>query len=174
MYRAGRVQPLLDIIRNFFTLFQYLLISLLISFYFMRSIHKNSTILLVYLVVIYVIILTTNLFDGYFWVLCLKLLFNYKQWRKTLRKDNNGLLKDAQECGKNSQNTVLHVDEIDFFSQKQPSVVFFKKGVLKTFAKFTGKQLCRSLLFSKIASIKKETSTQKFSLWILWNFQENV
>ena len=32
--------------------------------------------------------------------------------------------------------------------QKQPPEVFYEKGVLRTFAKFTGKHLCKSLFFS--------------------------
>ena len=32
--------------------------------------------------------------------------------------------------------------------------VFCKKGVLKTFAKFTGKHLCQSLFFNKVAGFK--------------------
>ena len=50
--------------------------------------------------------------------------------------------------------------------QKQPSEVFFKKGVLKTFAKFAGKQLCQSLYFNKFTGCnftKKEALTQFFS-----------
>ena len=46
--------------------------------------------------------------------------------------------------------------------------VFCKKGVLRNFAKFTGKHLCQSLFFNKVAGgacnfIKKETLTQVFS-----------
>ena len=42
------------------------------------------------------------------------------------------------------------------------------KGVLRNFAKFTGKHLCKSLFFNKVAGlicnfIKKETPTQVFS-----------
>ena len=45
--------------------------------------------------------------------------------------------------------------------------VFCKRGVLKNFAKFTGKQLCQSLFFNKVAGgacnfIKKETLAQVF------------
>ena len=32
--------------------------------------------------------------------------------------------------------------------------VFYKKGVLKNFVKFTGKHLCQSLFFNKIAGLK--------------------
>ena len=51
--------------------------------------------------------------------------------------------------------------------QKQPPEVFYKKGVLRNFTKFTGKHLCQSLFFSKVASLacnltKKETLTQVF------------
>ena len=37
--------------------------------------------------------------------------------------------------------------------QKQPPDVFHKKSVLKRFKKFTGKHLCRSLLFIKVAGL---------------------
>ena len=35
--------------------------------------------------------------------------------------------------------------------QKQPPEVLFKKAVLKNFFKFTGKNLCQSFFFSKVA-----------------------
>ena len=45
--------------------------------------------------------------------------------------------------------------------QKHPSEMFYKKGVLKNFAKFIGKQLWQSLLFNNF--IKKEALAQAFS-----------
>ena len=47
-------------------------------------------------------------------------------------------------------------------------LVFCKKGVLRNFTKFTGKHLCQSLFFNKVAGlvcnfIKKETLAQVFS-----------
>ena len=72
----------------------------------------------------------------------------------------------------------LRLDVMLVNIQKQPPEVFFEKGVLGNFAKFTGKQLCWSLFlackFIKIASacnfikietcnfIKKETLTDVF------------
>ena len=44
--------------------------------------------------------------------------------------------------------------------------VFCKKRVLRNFAKFTGKRLCQSLFFNKVAGlnfIKKETLAEVFS-----------
>ena len=47
--------------------------------------------------------------------------------------------------------------------------VFCEKGVLRNFAKFTGKHLCQSLFFNKVAGLrpatllKKETLAQVFS-----------
>ena len=41
---------------------------------------------------------------------------------------------------------------------KQPPEVFYEKGILKNFSKFTGNHLCRSFLFNKV--FKKETPTQ--------------
>ena len=34
--------------------------------------------------------------------------------------------------------------------QKQPSEGFFNKGVMRNFAKFTRKHLCRNLFFDKL------------------------
>ena len=48
--------------------------------------------------------------------------------------------------------------------QKQPPEVFYEKGVLKNFAKFTGKHLWQSLFFNKVADLNR------FFLWILRNF----
>ena len=52
--------------------------------------------------------------------------------------------------------------------QKKPPEVFYKKGVLKNFAKLTGKHLCQILFLNKVAGaasnfIKKETLVQAFS-----------
>ena len=52
--------------------------------------------------------------------------------------------------------------------QKQPPEVFCKKRFLRNFAKFTGKHLCQSLFFNKVAGaasnfIKKETLARVFS-----------
>ena len=47
--------------------------------------------------------------------------------------------------------------------------MFYKKDVLGNFTKFTGKHLCQSLFFNKVAGLrpasllKKETLTQMFS-----------
>ena len=54
-----------------------------------------------------------------------------------------------------------------FFRSSRPEV-FCKKSFLRNFAKFTGKYLCQSLFFNKVAGqacnfIKKETLAQVFS-----------
>ena len=41
--------------------------------------------------------------------------------------------------------------------QKQPSKFSIKKGVLKRFAKSTGKHLCQSLFFNKVAGLRPQT-----------------
>ena len=45
--------------------------------------------------------------------------------------------------------------------EKQPPEVFYEKGVLRNFAKFTGKNLCQSLFFKKL--FKKTLSKKR--LW---------
>ena len=53
-------------------------------------------------------------------------------------------------------------------SRRSRPEVFCKKGVLRNFTKFTGKHLCQSLFFNKVAGlackfIKKQTLAQLFS-----------
>ena len=55
------------------------------------------------------------------------------------------------------------------FVPRAATKVFCKKGVLKNFAKFTGKQLCQILSFKKVAGLRpatllKETLAQMFSV----------
>ena len=50
--------------------------------------------------------------------------------------------------------------------QKQTPEVFCKKVVLKNFAKFTGKHLCQSLFFNKVADLRPATPPSDcFCLW---------
>ena len=53
-----------------------------------------------------------------------------------------------KRCGRNSQslNAIKH-------RSSRPEV-FCKKGVLRNFAKFTGKHLCQSLFFNKVADLR--------------------
>ena len=55
--------------------------------------------------------------------------------------------------------------------QKQPPEVIYKKGVLKKFAKFTGKHLCQSLFFNKFTDLRRATLLKK-RLWHRY-FPEN-
>ena len=41
-----------------------------------------------------------------------------------------------------------------FVIQKQPPEVFYKKGVLKNFARFTEKRQCWSLVFNKVVGLR--------------------
>ena len=62
------------------------------------------------------------------------------------------------------------------FRSSHPSC-FMKKGVLGNFTKFTGKHLCQSLFFNKVAGLQlywKIDSGTGVLLWILWNFQEHL
>ena len=48
--------------------------------------------------------------------------------------------------------------------QKQPPEVFYEKGVLWNFTKFTGKHLCQSVVFNKAAWLRPATLLKK-RLW---------
>ena len=45
--------------------------------------------------------------------------------------------------------------------QKQPPEVFCKKGVLRNFSKFPGKDLCQSLFFNKVVGLRPPTLLKK-------------
>ena len=53
--------------------------------------------------------------------------------------------------------TLFEMTEI----QKQPPEVFHKKGVLKNFAKFTGKNLRHGLIFNKVEGLR-DSGTNAF------------
>ena len=50
--------------------------------------------------------------------------------------------------------------------QKQQLELFYKKGILKKYAKFTGKHLCQSLFFNKIVSLRQRF-LQNNPKWLL-------
>ena len=61
-----------------------------------------------------------------------------------------------------------HANMTMLYGQKQPPEVFYKKGVLRNFTKFTPKHLCQSLFFNKVAGLrpfcnKKENMPQVLS-----------
>ena len=68
------------------------------------------------------------------------------------------------------------------FSFSEQPLVFYKKGVLKSFTIFTGKHLCRSLFFINLKTFRpsgqqlyqKGSPTQVFSQWTLRIFQEHL
>ena len=63
-----------------------------------------------------------------------------------------------KSCGRNSQslNAIKH--------RSSCPEVFCKKGVLRNFAKFTGKHLCHSLFLNKVAGLRPATLLKK-RLW---------
>ena len=65
-----------------------------------------------------------------------------------------------------------------FHTRSSRPEVFCKNGVYENFAKFTGKHLCQSLVFNKVAHFRPATllrdSGEGGFLWILWNFEEHL
>ena len=62
--------------------------------------------------------------------------------------------------------------------QKQPLEILCKRGVYKSFANFTGKHLCRSLILIKLqfwglTALLKKTPTQTFSCEVCEIFENN-
>ena len=76
-------------------------------------------------------------------------------------------------CGVESDTTLLcllhynlhytHILELLNYRSSHPEV-FCKNGVLRNFAKLTGKHLCQSLFFNKVAGLRPATLLKK-RLW---------
>ena len=54
-----------------------------------------------------------------------------------------------------------HIPLLNFWSRSSRPEVFSKKAVLRNFAKFTGKRLCPSLFFHKVAGLRPPTLLKK-------------
>ena len=67
-------------------------------------------------------------------------------------------------CNLKTSNETAIMIEVFRGLQKQPPEVFYKKGVLRNFAKFTEKHLCQRLFLNKVAGQRPETLLKK-SLW---------
>ena len=88
-----------------------------------------------------------------------KMKLPFPHLKKGLLKDQKYPLRIVFEFFKNCQEYIN--------SRSSHPDVFCKKGVLRNFAKFTGKSLCQSLCFNKVAEncsfIKIKTLAQVFS-----------
>ena len=77
------------------------------------------------------------------------------------KKNISGTIANSQrrptEKNKNGAiaNIRLSVEPVTLQRSNRPEV-FCKKGDLKNFAKFTGKQLCQSLFFNQVAGLRKK------------------
>ena len=68
----------------------------------------------------------------------------------------------------------IHSGKLFYNKQKHSPVVFCKKGAFRNFAKFTGKHLCQSVFFNKVAGLRPATLLKGnygagIFLWILRN-----
>ena len=76
------------------------------------------------------------------------------------------------ECNPKHTSSVFMYYNVDNFltgvtsnamtSKSSRLEVFFKKGVLRNFTKFTGKHLCQSLFFNKVAGLRPEQNSKNF------------
>ena len=62
------------------------------------------------------------------------------------------------------------------FDMKVFTEVFRKKGALRSFAKFTGKYLCRSLCFNNVTGLRPATILKKrvWHRYFLMNFAKSL
>ena len=63
-----------------------------------------------------------------------------------------------------NEATLRKLGREEFSNRSSRPEVFCRKGVLRNFAKFTGKHLCHSLFFNKVAGLRPATLLKK-RLW---------
>ena len=98
------------------------------------------------------IIFTKGKFTGHELVVCYEKHFRIKFLDETVYRINSEQIFAFRK---------LRGVEINRSSRPE---VFCKKGVLRNFTKFTGKHLCQSLFFNKVAGLKPATLLKK-RLW---------
>ena len=65
----------------------------------------------------------------------------------------------------------LNTDMLFYWSyQKQPPEMLSKKGVLRSFTKFTAKHMCQILFFNKVPGLRPESQAQVFFCEFFKNF----
>ena len=67
-------------------------------------------------------------------------------------------------CFNESSRASWNSNKIPIFYRSSRPEVFYKKGVLRNFVNFTGKHLCQSLFFNKVAGLRPATLL-KNRLW---------
>ena len=90
-------------------------------------------------------------------------LIYYKSGNITEKK--NKTLKDfhyflISKCRQNQIKLELSEEIMVMWREKQSPEVFCEKGILRNFAKLTGKHLCQSLFFNKAAGLSKFIRTR--------------
>ena len=69
---------------------------------------------------------------------------------------NLNFLKNLNQLGYLGRENLEKLGNIEIGrSRSSRQEVFFKKGILRNFAKFTGKRLCQSLFFDKVAGLRQ-------------------
>ena len=117
----------------------------------------------------------------YFLYVCVYLLYGKQHWQNKLLRKSVLSTQAVQwkTTGHNLKKLLLVKKECITFKKGQHNILrnryrsslqwcFIKNGALKNFAKFTGKHLCKSLFFNKVAALNpvtllKKTLAQVFS-----------
>ena len=124
-----------------------------------------------------------------FWILCLVISFLYKPsckaWLKIILPKKNSMRKFrrhwtiCQRVNSHKRKSILIINYnyLHLNVRSSHPELFCEKSILENFAKLTGKQLCQSLFFNKVADLRQLYSKRGFStgafLWILRNIYEH-
>ena len=73
-----------------------------------------------------------------------------------MKKKNDGVLKDEPQWFVRNYEVSVLSERRDLYSSSRSEMVF-KVDVLKNFVNLTGKHLCQSLFFNKIAVLRAAT-----------------
>ena len=104
-----------------------------------------------------------------------------KRLKSTLNTIDHLVRSRDCTCSEFVKNIVIRINAFmsNAFSRSRRLEVFCEKGVLKSFAKFTGKHLRQSLFLIKLQTLglqiyEKRVSGTGVFLWILRNFEEHL
>ena len=93
----------------------------------------------------------------------IRIQISFSKLQLPTMSDSSLLSSEASLSSSDSLDSFSNFDKLKPYRSSSLEV-FCKKGVLRNFIKFTGKQLCQSLFFNKIAGLSPATLLKK-RLW---------
>ena len=83
----------------------------------------------------------------------IRIQISFSKFQQPAMSDSSLLSSEASLYSSDALDSFSNFDKLKPY-RSNPLEVFFKKGILRNFTKLTGKRLCQSLIFNKVAGLR--------------------